>query len=108
MEVEIMPKAIIDPGICGFLAEVVAEMEGEMCALEISCECEPVRAMAKELTQVDPMVEIGFHGEGPLTLKMFAKHLPHPACPIPAGILKAVEVAAGLALPKDASIKIMS
>ena len=101
-----MARIVIDPGICGFMAEVVAEMEGEMCSLEISCECEPVQRMARELTQVDPMAEIGFHGDGPLTLKMFTKHLPHPACPVPTGILKAVEIAAGLALPKDASIRI--
>jgi hypothetical protein len=37
---------------------------------------------------------------------MFSKHCPHPACPVPSGILKAVEVAAGLALPRDASIVI--
>ena len=103
-----MAKAEIDPGVCGFLAEVTATMDGDMCALEISCECEPIQEMAKELVQVDPMAEIGFHGDGPLTLKMFEKHLPHPACPIPAGIVKAVEVAAGLALPKDASIKVSS
>jgi len=102
-----MSKAIIDPGICGFMAEVVAEMEDDMCSLEITCDCEPIQEMAKELAQVDPMVEIGFHGDGPLTLRMFAKHCPHPACPVPAGILKAVEVAAGLALPKDASIRVM-
>ena len=30
----------------------------------------------------------------------------HPACPVLAGILKAVEVAAGLALPRDAVIKV--
>ena len=102
-----MCKVIIDPGICGFVAEVVAKMEGDMCSLEITCDCEPVREMAKELTQVDPMVEIGFHGDGPLTLRMFEKHCPHPACPVPSGILKAVEVAAGLALPKDASISVM-
>ena len=102
-----MSEAIIDPGICGFLAKVNAKMEGEMCSLEITCDCEPVQKMAEELAQVDPMVEIGFHGDGPLTLRMFEKHCPHPACPVPAGILKAVEVAAGLALPKDASIKVM-
>ena len=101
-----MCKAVIDPGICGFVAEVIAKMEGEMCSLEITCECEPIQEMAGELTQVDPMAEIGFHGDGPLTLKLMAEHLPHPACPVPAGILKAVEVAAGLALPKDASIRI--
>ena len=63
--------------------------------------------MAKDLTQVDPMAEIGFHGDGPLTLRMSAQHLPHAACPVPAGIVKAVEVAAGLALPKDASIRLI-
>ena len=103
-----MSKAIIDPGICGFIAEVIAEMEGDMCSLEITCDCEAIQKMAKELPQVDPMVEIGFHGDGPLTLKMFAQHCPHPACPVPSGILKAVEVAAGLALPKDASIRVMN
>ena len=101
-----MCKVTIDPGICGFMAEVIAKMEGDMCSLEITCDCEPIQEMAKELAQVDPMVEIGFHGEGPLTLRMAAKHCPHPACPVPVGILKAVEVAAGLALPKDASIRV--
>ena len=102
-----MCKVVIDPGICGFVANVTAKMEGDMCSLEIACDCEPVQKMAKELAQVDPMVEIGFHRDGPLTLRMFAKHCPHPACPVPSGILKAVEVAAGLALPKDASISVM-
>jgi len=101
-----MAKAVIDPGICGFMAEVTATMEGDMCSLEITCDCEPIQEMAKELPQVDPMAEIGFHGDGPLTLRMFAEHCPHPSCPVPAGILKAVEVEAGLALPKDASVKV--
>ena len=101
-----MAKAIIDPGICGFTAEVVATMNGEVCSLEISCDCEPIQEMAKDLTEVDPMQEIGFFRDGPLTLRTFAKHCPHPSCPVPAGILKAVEVEAGLALPKEASIKV--
>ena len=103
-----MTKAIIDPGICGFIAEVVATTKGDMCSLEITCDCEPIQEMAKELTQVDPMEEIGFHRDGPLTLRMFARHCPHPSCPVPAGILKAVEVESGLALPKDAKIEIVS
>ena len=101
-----MAKAIIDPGICGFMAEVVAKTEGGMCSLDIKCDCEPIQEMAKELAQVDPMVEIGFHGDGPLTWRMFAKHCPHPSCPVLAGILKAVEVESGLALPKDAKIEV--
>jgi hypothetical protein len=97
-------KAVIDPGVCGFVTEVVATMDGEMCTLEVVSDCEPIQVMAEALPQVDPMTEIGYHGDGPATLRMAVKHCPHPACPVPAGILKAVEVAAGLALPKDASI----
>ena len=33
-------------------------------------------------------------------------HLPHVSCPLYSGFLKAIEVAAGLALPKDAHILI--
>jgi len=52
------------------------------------------------------MEEISFRGEGPKTLRMAAKHCKHTACPVPAGIIKAIEVASGLALPKDASIQV--
>ena len=61
--------------------------------------------LAEALTEVDPYKEISYRGEGPVTLKLAAEHLVHPACPVPSGIIKAIEVAAGLALPKDASIK---
>jgi hypothetical protein len=37
---------------------------------------------------------------------MASKHCPHPSCIVPSGIIKAVEVAADFALPKDAGIKI--
>jgi hypothetical protein len=33
------------------------------------------------------------------------KHLKHPACVVPSAILKAVEVEAGLNVPKDAVIR---
>jgi hypothetical protein len=37
---------------------------------------------------------------------MATKHCKHAACPVPSGIIKAVEVASGLALPKNASIQV--
>lgn len=99
-----MTEVTIDPGICGFMAKAKAEMNGEMCALKIACGCEHIRIMVDELKEVDPMTEIGFHPESPAILKTFATTCPHPSCPIPSGILKAVEIEAGLALPKNASI----
>ena len=62
--------------------------------------------MAEELNEVDPFGEISFRGNGPLTLKLGAKHCAHAACPVPVGIVKAIEVEAGLALPADVTIKI--
>ena len=74
--------------------------------LPVANELDPVQGTIPDSLKKE-MAEIGFFREGPLTLRMFAKHCPHPSCPVPAGILKAVEVEAGLALPKDASIRVM-
>lgn len=100
-----MATAEIDSGICGFGATVRTAADGRDVRVDIESSCPHVRALAEELTTVEPFTEITFRGEGPLTLRLAAKHLAHPACPIPAGIIKAIEVEAGLALPKDASIK---
>lgn len=45
-------------------------------------------------------------GAGPKTLEMGSKHCYHTACPVPVGIIKAIEIEAGLALPKDAAIEL--
>jgi hypothetical protein len=102
-----LTRAKIFSGICGFTTTVEAVMDGRhRVLLTIESECEAVRCLAAELTQVNPFQEITFKGDGPLTLRLAAQHLCHTACPVPAGIIKAVEVAAGLALPADANIKL--
>jgi hypothetical protein len=102
-----LTRAKIFSGICGFTTTVEAVMDGRhRVLLTIESECEAVRRLAAELTQVNPFQEITFKGDGPLTLRLAAQHLCHTACPVPAGIIKAVEVAAGLALPADANIKL--
>ena len=100
-----MAKAKICSGICGFTATVEARMDGRRrCFLSIESKCEAIQSLAEELTEVDPFQEISFRGEGPLTLRLAARHCYHPACPVPVGIIKAIEIAAGLALPTDVSI----
>ena len=102
-----LARAEIFSGICGFTTTVEAVMENRRCVLlSIESECEAVQRLAGELTQVDPFREITFNGAGPLTLQLAAMYLPHAVCPVPAGIIKVVEVAAGLALPADATIKL--
>jgi len=100
-----MASAEIESGICGFCTTVRTKAEGRTVRVELESTCGYVEKLAEQLTEVDPFREISYRGEGPVTLKLAAEHLVHPACPVPAGIIKAIEVEAGLALPKDASIK---
>ncbi len=95
-------------GICGMITEIRATSDGPLkeVHLEINSRCESIQKLAKELKVVNPMDEISFRGEGPKTFRMAARHCKHTACPVPSGIIKAIEVASGLALPKDASIQV--
>jgi hypothetical protein len=99
-------KAEIDSGICGFTTTVETHMEGGKCLISIDSSCDAIQRLSEELPQVEPFQEISFRGEGPKTLELGAKHCYHPACPVPVGIIKAIEVEAGLALPADAKIKL--
>jgi hypothetical protein len=99
-------EAEIESGICGFTTRVSARRNGGTVTLQIESECDAIQRLAAELTEVEPFQEITFRGEGPRTLRAAVKHCYHPACPVPVGIIKVVEVEAGLALPADARIKI--
>ncbi|MBN1351507.1 hypothetical protein JXJ21_18990 [candidate division KSB1 bacterium] len=101
-----MAKAEVFAGICGFKTTVIAQMADETCMLTIESDCAHIERLAENLKSVDPFQEISHRGDGPQSLRLAAQHCPHPACPVPAGIVKAIEVAAGLALPADATIKI--
>ena len=100
-----MASAEIESGICGFCTTVKTTTDGRKVRVEFETECGYVEQLAEALTEVDPYKEISYRGEGPVTLRLAAEHLVHPACPVPSGIIKAIEVEAGLALPKDASIR---
>ena len=101
-----MATAEINSGVCGFSATVKTEKDGRKVRLSIESDCKAIQNLAAELTEVDPFQEITFRGSGPRSLELGAKHCYHTACPVPVGIIKAVEIEAGLALPKDAVIKL--
>ena len=101
-----MARARIDAGICGFETIVETQKQGRKCLVNIESDCEAIQELAEVLTEVDPFEEIMFRGEGPLTFRMAATHCKHTACPVPVGIIKAVEIASGLALPKNAVIEL--
>ena len=102
-----MAKAEICAGVCGFNTTVVARADGNgRIDLQIESDCKSVRKLADELTSVDPWKEFSWRRGDPETLTLAPECLAHPACPVPSGIIKAVEIEAGLALPADVSIKL--
>lgn len=101
-----MAKAEIHAGICGFTTVVETTFDGEICKIAIHSDCEAIQRMAAELTEVNPYQEISFRRKMPRTIEMGTKFCTHAACPVPVGIIKAVEVASSLALPADVTIKI--
>lgn len=101
-----MAKAEIHAGVCGFITTVETTMSGKTCKVSVQGGCAAIQRMAAELTEVNPYQEISWRRSTPLTLEMAAKYCSHAACPVPVGIIKAIEVESKLALPVDVSIKI--
>lgn len=103
-----MTKIIVDPGICGFPVAITAEMGKEKkIHIFIDTECEMVKKMLEDISTLNRMDAFTGYLNNPV-YRSAAKHLKHVACPVPSGILKIIEVEAGLCLPKDVSMKFLS
>jgi hypothetical protein len=102
-----MAKVEVDAGACGFKVDIEATTEDmQHIKLDIQTECPNFAKFTEEIKEVDAFDEIEPDSVNGKILNLWPKYLHCSACPVPSGIIKAVEVAAGLALPKDASIKI--
>ena len=98
-----MVEAVILAGACGFRATVRVESKARYRAvIRVESKCPHISAFAGELGELDVMKEL-FNGESQITAAA-ASNIPHRSCPVVIGILKALEVCAGLAVPKEVSI----
>jgi uncharacterized protein DUF6951 len=99
-------RAEIQAGACGFGTVVLAgSADGMTVQLRIDSDCPKVMAMANELAEVQAMDEVLTKPLVETTPALLAtKHRLHSSCPLPIGILKAVEAAAGLALPATCTV----
>lgn len=100
-------KVIIEAGICGFTTEVLVKAEDMTKAeMEIKTNCPNIGKMKDEVHELNPLEEFIRSEKGKI-MKSFNKHSVHASCPVVSGMIKAVEVAAGLALPKDVRITVV-
>ncbi len=79
--------------------------DGLWVMLKLESKCPKVQAMAAALSKLNALDEAL---RKPLVqttpARMAAQHGLHASCPVPVGILKAVEAAAGLSLPTRCEI----
>jgi hypothetical protein len=95
----------VDPGICGFPCLINARMlDARMVSLKISgSECKQIQRLAKRLGKISMPGLFTPVSRNPVYLAA-EKSGCHTSCVIPAAVLKAVEVAMGMALPREVRI----
>ncbi len=98
--------ATVHAGVCGFVTRVAATSEDEQFVrFEIETPCENVQRLAASLPEVDAYAEVGAGFDGQIhQAARAALRGCCSGCVVPAGLFKAMQVAAGVALAKDASL----
>jgi hypothetical protein len=104
-------KVHIDAGVCGFCTTVCAQSDdGQNVTFEIESDCQKIVELSESLKEkcpIDAYLEMSPGHEGIiLSTANAAASGCCKGCVVPAGLFKAMQVAAGLALPKDITFKI--
>ena len=100
-------KVEVFSGICGFRTVITAvPQEKRSVKLTLASDCPNVCKCIDKMDVVNPFKELFGKLHDSEVYQAASAVIPHPSCPVPPAILKAVEVAAGLALPKDVHISI--
>lgn len=97
---------MVDPGICGFPCVVKAgKMGQQMVALEISgSDCGQIKKLSERLTRISLNDLFAPISQNPVYAST-EKSRCHLSCPIPVAVIKAAEVAFGMALPREVHIR---
>ncbi len=99
-----MTTVIVNSGACGFSVTISAETrKDKKIAISLYTECSMVKKMLEDIAILDRFAALTGFQNNPV-YQSASKHLKHAACPVPSGILKAIEAEAGLNVPKDATI----
>lgn len=102
-----MVEVTVDAGICGFCSTIKCESDDmQEVTVDFTTDCPSLKPLEEELGTIDGYgVCFAKYGDGEI-VQLGHKYCKHPGCPVPAGIIKAIEVACGLALPKDSEIRV--
>jgi hypothetical protein len=97
-----MATVHVQPGVCGFDAEIHATADEDMNVhTELSSACPQVIRLGTAVADVSALELLRRPIHETSIYQAAGAARCHAACPVPAAIIKAIEVAAGLALPRD-------
>lgn len=104
-----MAKINVNPGICGLTTKInVSTDDMQTAIIEIDSKCPYISAMQNDIKELDAYSECFARiGEGEV-YKSANRNCKHAACPVPSAVIKGMEVACRLALPKNVEIEIDS
>lgn len=104
-----MTKVVVHSGICGNTTTIeVVGLPERKVRVGIKSSCKKVGQIDGRLEEVDWMSLMTQRGEGYSAYQAVMQYGGHMTCPIPVAIIKAIEVEAGMALPKDVTIEFKS
>jgi hypothetical protein len=102
-----MIEVKVNPGVCGFITTIkVSSEDMQTAVIEISTDCPNIKPLEQELTEADGFEECFSKLGDSKVYELARKYCKHAACPVPSAIIKGIEAACGLALPKDVEIRI--
>lgn len=101
-----MTKVSVNGGACGFQTKIEITADRRNANLIIDTECPSLKPLSEELKTVNGYAECsGFIGDTNV-FQAARKYCKHAACPVPTAIIKGIEVACGLALPRNIEMTI--
>jgi hypothetical protein len=102
---------VVDAGVCGFQTRIHADSDDtQNVTFKVTSGCEKAQKFGEALVAqgpVDGYAEIGAGADGVvLTTARESLEGCCAACAVPVGAFKAMQEAAGVALPKDVTLKV--
>lgn len=94
-------KMYVDPGACRFQTMITAHMDGDTVRLDIESECPMVRALGKEVRELEPLECLRTPLAKNPVIRAAGDCIKHASCPVPLAIIKSVEACSGMAVKKD-------
>lgn len=98
-------RAHVDSGVCRFTCEIEAYLVNGRVRCKVITDCKSALKFAGALGDIDPFDAVKMpYSENPI-FELGGKYLSHASCPLPVAVIKCIEVACGLALPRTVRIE---